>query len=101
MHQLNRLDMVRRGAVAGLNPMFGEWKQFPIEPVSYSNPGEARAASTRRFASTLRHTFFTPDMWALTATLYLAEESYWSLRPTGIWTTMPNLLDALRGPGAP
>ena len=38
-------EIERRGAAAGINPMFGEWQQqFELAPVSYANGGNARAA---------------------------------------------------------
>lgn len=103
MDDLDQIDVERKGAVAGLNPMFGEWRQtFNFEPVSYSNRGDARADFKRRVREALKTQFVYTSQVTLTATLYLEEQK---LLETPSYGDLDNyaksLLDSLKGLGTP
>ncbi len=52
------LEIEVRGAAEGINPMFGKWSQkFDLEPVSYSNPGPARAEFKQAIRDQLKNKF--------------------------------------------
>lgn len=90
-----------RGAAAGINPMFGEWRQkFEIEPVSYANPGTARAAFKQAVRAKLTNKFVFVGQFWFTATLYLDEQK---MLETPAYGDLDNyakqLLDTLKGNG--
>lgn len=90
-----------RGAAEGINPMFGEWRQkFDLEPVSYSNPGSARAAFKRTIRDQLENKFAFVGEVKLTVTLYLDEQK---MLETPAYGDLDNyakqLLDSIKGHG--
>ena len=90
-----------RGAAEGINPMFGEWRQkFDLEPVSYSNPGPARAAFKQAIRDQLRNKFVFVGEVRLTVTLYLDEQK---MLETPTYGDLDNyakqLLDSIKGHG--
>lgn len=103
MDELDRLDVERKGAIAGFNPMFGEWRQtFNFEPVSYSNKGEARMEFKHRVREVLNTHFVFTGHVALTATLYLEEQKLFETPAYGdLDNYSKSLLDSLKGLGAP
>ena len=95
------MEIEARGAAEGINPMFGEWKQkFEIEPVSYANPGPARAAFKQAVRERLTNKFVFNGEVSVTATLYLDEEK---MLETPAYGDLDNyakqLLDSLKGSG--
>jgi hypothetical protein len=49
----------RRGANAGLNPMFGDWQhRFNIAPVPYGDGGQKRNAFRQAMQAQLTNLFF-------------------------------------------
>jgi Holliday junction resolvase RusA-like endonuclease len=87
------------GAKEGINPVFGTWKQkFLLEPVSYANPGAARAAFKRAVQEQLNNKFVFTHEVVFTATLYLNEQK---MMETPAYGDLDNyakqLLDVFKG----
>lgn len=94
-------EIEARGAVAGINPMFGEWSQkFDLEPVSYSNLGPARAVFKQAIRDQLKNKFVFVGEVRLTVTLYLDEQK---MLETPAYGDLDNyakqLLDSIKGHG--
>lgn len=94
-------EIEARGATEGINPMFGEWRQkFDLEPISYSNPGTARAVFKRAIRDQLKNKFVFVGEVSLTPTLYLDEQK---MLETPDYNDLDNyakqLLDSIKGYG--
>lgn len=94
-------EIEARGAAEGINPMFGEWRQrFDLEPVSYSNPGPARALFKQAVRNQLKNKFVFVGEVRLTITLYLNEQK---MLETPAYGDLDNyakqLLDSIKGHG--
>ena len=94
-------EIEARGAAEGIDPMFGEWRQkFDLEPVSYSNPGPARAAFKQAIRDQLKSKFVFVGEVRLTITLYLDEQK---MLETPAYGDLDNhakqLLDSIKGYG--
>ena len=73
--ELKQIEIEREGALAGLNPMFGEWrKDFNFEPVSYANGGPARTEFKQQVRSELGTQFVYTGHVSITIVLYLEEQ---------------------------
>src|SRR5574337_661129 len=90
-----------RGAAVGINPMFGEWQQtFDLEPVSYANPGAARAAFKVAVRAQLRNRFVFVGGISITIVLYLDEQKMLETPSYGdIDNHAKQLLDTIKGSG--
>jgi len=94
-------EIEARGAAEGINPLFGAWQQsFEIEPVSYANPGPARAAFRQALRDKLTNEFVFVGEVSVTITLYLDEQK---MIETPAYGDLDNyakqLLDSLKGDG--
>lgn len=73
-----------RGAVAGINSMFGEWQQtFDLEPFSYANAGNARAAFKTIVREQLTSKYVSPILIGFHRTR--VEQSGFELVPLKTW----------------
>lgn len=94
-------EIEARGAAEGINPMFGAWSQkFDLEPVSYSNPGPARAAFKQAIRDQLKNKFVFVGEVQLMITLCLDEQK---MLETPAYGDLDNyakqLLDSIKGYG--
>jgi len=64
MHSDEVLEHERKGADAGLNPMFGDWQhRFEFTPISYAAGGVKRAAFRQAIQTELKNRFlFTNEV---------------------------------------
>ena len=81
--------------------MFGEWhQQFDVEPVSYSNPGPARAAFKHSVRQQLKNKFVFVGEISLIVTLYLDEQKMLESPAYGdIDNHAKQILDTIKGNG--
>jgi Holliday junction resolvase RusA-like endonuclease len=94
-------EIERRGAAAGINPMFGDWQQrFDLEPVSYANGGNARAAFKAAVRAQLTNKFVFVGEISLRVVLYLDEQKMLETPSYGdIDNHAKQLLDTIKGHG--
>ena len=94
-------EIERRGAAAGINPMFGEWQQtFDLEPVSYANAGNARAAFKTMVREQLTNKYVFVGEISLRVVLYLDEQKMLETPSYGdIDNHAKQLLDTIKGHG--
>lgn len=94
-------EIERRGAAAGINPMFGDWQQrFDLEPVSYANGGNARAAFRAAVRAQLTNKFVFVGEISLRVVLYLDEQKMLETPSYGdIDNHAKQLLDTIKGRG--
>lgn len=94
-------EIERRGAKAGINPMFGEWQQtFHIEPVSYANSGNARSAFKQAVRSQLANKYVFIGEISLRVVLYLDKQKMLETPSYGdIDNHAKQLLDTIKGNG--
>ncbi len=95
------LEIEVRGAADKIKPMFGEWSQhFDLEPVSYSNPGSARAAFKQAVRDQLKNKFVFVGEVGLTIRLYLDEQKVLETPRYGdLDNYAKQLLDSIKGHG--
>lgn len=96
-----QFEIERRGAAAGINPMFGDWQQrFDLQPVSYANGGNARAAFKAAVRAQLTNKFVFVGEISLRVVLYLDEQKMLETPSYGdIDNHAKQLLDTIKGPG--
>jgi hypothetical protein len=95
------LEIERRGAAAGSKPMFGEWRQtFDLEPVSYANSGNARAAFKAMVREQLTNKYVFVGEISLRVVLNLDEQKMLETPSYGDIDNHPKqLLDTIKGHG--
>jgi Holliday junction resolvase RusA-like endonuclease len=94
------LNREREGALSGINPMFGEWKQhFDLNAVPYGDGGAKREAFRTAVQSRMTNKFFFSHDVQVNITLYMDVQQ---VRETSATADVDNydkcLLDALKGP---
>ncbi|BEU28412.1 RusA family crossover junction endodeoxyribonuclease [Paraburkholderia sp. 22B1P] len=101
--ELKQIEIEREGALAGLNPMFGEWrKDFNFEPVSYANGGPARTEFKQQVRSELGTQFVYTGHVSITIVLYLEEQKVLETPTYGdLDNYAKSLLDSIKGAGTP
>ena len=90
----------RKGANAGLNPMFGDWQhRFRFAPVPYADWGAKRAASRKAIQDELTNQFFYTAEVRLEITLHLDVQTVLETSETAdLDNYAKSILDALKGP---
>lgn len=97
---LNSLEIESRGAEAGINPMFGEWRQtFAFAPVPYRDGGVKLREFKETVRAALQNQFVFSDEIQLNITLFLDLQSVLETSETAdVDNYAKSLLDALKGP---
>ncbi|GEM_PF-1449161 len=100
VHSDEPFDQERKGADAGLNPMFGDWQQrFHFAPVPYSKGGEARRAFREAIQAELSNKFFYSNEIRLDIVLYLDVQTILETDETAdVDNYSKAISDALKGP---
>lgn len=100
MHSDEAIEHERKGADAGLNPMFGDWQQrFHFPPVPYSKGGEARRAFREMVQAELRNKFIYSNEIRLDIVLYLDVQTILETDETAdVDNYSKAISDALKGP---
>lgn len=100
MHSDDAIEHERKGANAGLNPMFGDWQQrFNFPPVPYSKGGEARRAFRELVQAELSNKFFYSNEIRLDIVLYLDVQTILETDETAdVDNYSKAISDALKGP---
>jgi len=100
MHSEDAIDQERKGADAGLNPMFGDWQQrFDFAPVPYPKGGTARQAFREAIQAELRNKFFYSGEIRLDIVLYLDVQTVLETDETAdVDNYSKAISDALKGP---
>ncbi len=90
-----------KGADAGLNPMFGEWRQrFDFPPVPYGAGGAKRAAFRKAIQDKLTNKFFFSSEVKLEITLHVDVQTVLETSDTADLDNYAKaILDGLKGPG--
>jgi Holliday junction resolvase RusA-like endonuclease len=93
------LEIERRGAVAGVNPMFGEWRQrYNFPPVPYRDGGTKLKEFRKQVHAATNTRFLFSNEVHLTITLYLDVQSVLETDETAdVDNYAKALLDALKG----
>ena len=91
----------RKGANAGLNPMFGDWQhRFQFAPVPYGDGGAKRAAFKEAIQAQLTNKFFYIGEIRLEITLHLDIVTVLETSNTAdLDNYAKSILDGLKGPG--
>jgi Holliday junction resolvase RusA-like endonuclease len=90
----------RKGATAGLNPMFGDWQhRFRFAPVPYGDGGAKRAAFRKAIQAELTNKFFYTGEVRLEITLHLDIQTVLETSETAdLDNYAKTILDGLKGP---
>lgn len=99
--RIDPFEIETRGVRDGINPMFGEWHQtFKLEPVSYSNGGDARTNFKAQVRSQLSNKYVFVGEVSLRIVLYLNEQKMLETPSFGdIDNHAKQLLDTFKGHG--
>jgi len=94
------LDHERKGANAGLNPMFGDWQhRFRFAPVSYREGGAKRAVFREAMQAELTNRFFYTGEIRLEITLHLDVQTVLETSDTAdLDNYAKSIIDGLKGP---
>jgi hypothetical protein len=90
----------RKGATAGLNPMFGDWQhRFGLAPIPYGDGGAKRAAFRKAIQAELTNKFFFTGEVRLEITLHLDVQTVLETSETAdLDNYAKSILDGLKGP---
>lgn len=100
MHSGEAVEHERKGADAGLNPMFGNWQyRFDFAPVSYAAGGVKRAAFREAIQAELKNKFFYTNEVRLDIVLHLDVQTVLETDETAdVDNYAKAILDGLKGP---
>ena len=100
MHSDEAFEHERKGANAGLNPMFGDWQhRFDFAPISYAAGGVKRAAFREAIQAELKNRFFYTNEVRLDIVLYLDVQTVLETDETAdVDNYAKAILDGLKGP---
>lgn len=100
MHSDEAFEHERKGADAGLNPMFGDWKhRFDFAPISYAAAGVKRAAFREAIQAELKNNFFYTNEVRLDIVLHLEVQTVLETDETAdVDNYAKAILDGLKGP---
>lgn len=96
----DQLNMERRGAVAGINPMFGEWQHhFPFAPVPYGNGAARRGEFREAIQAQLSNQWLYANEIQLEITLHVDVQTVLETDQTADLDNYAKaILDGLKGP---
>lgn len=100
MHSDEAFEHERKGANAGLNPMFGDWQhRFDFAPISYAAGGVKRAAFREAIQAELKNKFFYTNEVRLDIVLHLDVQTVLETDETAdVDNYAKAILDGLKGP---
>jgi Holliday junction resolvase RusA-like endonuclease len=100
MHSDEVLEHERKGADAGLNPMFGDWQhRFEFAPISYAAGGVKRAAFRQAIQTELKNRFLFTNEVRLDIILHLDVQTVLETDETAdVDIYAKAILDGLKGP---
>lgn len=100
MHSDEAFEQERKGANAGLNPMFGDWQhRFDFAPISYAAGGAKRAAFRETIQAELKNKFFYTNEVRLEIVLHLDVQTVLETDETAdVDNYAKAILDGLKGP---
>lgn len=100
MHSDEAFEHERKGANAGLNPMFGDWQhRFDFAPISYVAGGVKRAAFREAIQAELKNKFFYTNEVRLDIVLHLDVQTVLETDETAdVDNYAKAILDGLKGP---
>lgn len=96
----HQLDMERQGALAGINPMFGEWRHhFRFSPVPYGNGAAQRGAFREAIQAELTNQWLYANEIQLEITLHVDVQTTLETDETADLDNYAKaILDGLKGP---
>jgi len=96
----DQLEIERKGALAGVNPMFGEWQHhFPFPPVPYGNGAAQRGEFRDAIQAQLRNQWLYSNEISLVITLHLDVQTTLETDETADLDNYAKaILDGLKGP---
>ncbi|KMO42060.1 hypothetical protein VQ02_04200 [Methylobacterium variabile] len=96
----DQLNIERQGAVAGINPMFGEWRHhFRFAPVPYGNGASQRGEFRKAIQAQLNNQWLYANEIQLEITLHLDVQTVLETDQTADLDNYAKaILDALKGP---
>lgn len=100
MYSDEAMDHERKGADAGINPMFGDWQHvFDFAPISYAAGSVARAAFRAAIQAELTNRFFFTNEVRLEIVLHLDVQTVLETDSTAdVDNYAKAILDGLKGP---
>jgi Holliday junction resolvase RusA-like endonuclease len=100
MHSDEAFEQERKGANAGLNPMFGDWQhRFDLAPISYAAGSVKRATFREAIQAELKNKFFYTNEVRLDIVLHLDVQTVLETDETAdVDNYAKSILDGLKGP---